>query len=105
MKETNPPPYRRAAQSLEKELHFCCKERATCQPAAQGQVLSLDLLGLDPECQPQASAFPAAAMGDGWQTYFAFTLVHAAHGHLVRRGPRRRVGQAFVPGADALTSD
>lgn len=65
MKETNPLPYRRAAQSLEKELHFCCKERATCQPAAQGQVLSLDLLGLDTERQPQASAFPAAAMGDG----------------------------------------
>lgn len=58
-------PYRRAAGSLERQLHFCCKERAIQSPAAWGWVLTLDLLDSSAECQPWAAASPVAVMVDG----------------------------------------
>lgn len=64
MKETELS-WRRAAQSLERQLHFCCMETATQWPASWVQGLTLDLLDFGTKCQPQAAAPPAAEMRDG----------------------------------------
>lgn len=43
---------RRAAQTLERQLHFCCMVRATLWPKARSQEVTLDLLDIGAKCQP-----------------------------------------------------